>query len=66
VAALARVGAEATANGTGDVEARLDDLLGRVKHDETARQEFLDLLEVLGPDDPRTPGYRRALASRLY
>ncbi len=66
VAALARVGAATAANGEGDVESRLQSLLDRVKHDEAARQEFVDLLEVLGPDDPRTPAYRKALASRLY
>ncbi len=66
VAALARVGIETAGNGHGDVEARLEALLDRVKHDEEARREFVDLLEVLGPDDPRTPAYRRALASRLY
>jgi putative thioredoxin len=37
-----------------------------VKDDEEARQEFVDLLEVMGPDDPRTAGYRRALTSRLF
>jgi len=66
VAALARVGAGDAGDGEGDVEARLQDLLDRVKQDEDARREFVDLLEVLGPDDPRTPAYRRALASRLY
>ena len=66
VAALARVGPEVTADGAGDVESRLQALLDRVKQDEAARQEFVDLLEVLGADDPRTPAYRRALASRLY
>jgi putative thioredoxin len=64
VAALARVGPEAETNG--DVSARLDDLLERVKGDDAARQEFVDLLELLGPEDPRTPEYRRALTSRLY
>ena len=49
-----------------DVNAKLDALLERVKGDDAARQEFLDLLEVLGPDDPRTPTYRRALTSRLF
>ena len=62
VAALARLG-EA---GDGDVDTRLAALLDRVKDDEDARREFVDLLEMLGADDPRTPGYRRALASRLY
>ena len=49
-----------------DLDRRLADLLERAKDDEGARREFLDLLEVLGADDPRTPALRRALASRLY
>jgi putative thioredoxin len=65
VAALARLGQVEDSEGAG-VDARLQDLLGRVKDDEAARREFVDLLEMLGADDPRTPGYRRALASRLY
>jgi putative thioredoxin len=66
IAALARVGdAVAAANGAG-VESKLDSLLDRVKSDEEARQEFLDLLEVLGPDDPRTPKYRKELTARLF
>ena len=48
------------------VDALLDALLDRVKDDEAARQEFLDLLETLGPDDPRTARYRKALAARLF
>jgi putative thioredoxin len=48
------------------VEAKLDALLDRVKDDEAARQEFIDLLEIMGPDDPRTAQYRRALAARLF
>lgn len=63
VAALARTGGAPADNGT---EARLDSLLERVKDDDAARQEFLDLLEVLGPDDPRTAQYRRSLTARLY
>jgi putative thioredoxin len=62
VAALARVGDPVD----DDVTGRLDGLLDRVKDDEEARREFVDLLEMLGADDPRTPQYRRALASRLY
>lgn len=61
LAALARVGAD-----TDGVGARLDALLERVKNDEGARQEYVDLLEVLGPDDPRTAQYRKALTARLY
>jgi putative thioredoxin len=52
--------------GEGGVEDRFESLLGRVKDDEAARQEYLDMLELLGSDDPRTARYRRALASRLY
>lgn len=65
VAALARVG-NGSAGGHEDVEARLTGLLDRVRDDEEARREFVDLLEVLGPDDPRTPRYRKALTSRLF
>lgn len=62
VAALARVGAA----GPDDPAAELDALLDRVKGDDDARRRFLDLLEVLGPDDPRTAQYRRALTTRLF
>ena len=48
------------------VEVLLDGLLDRVKNDEEARQEFVDLLETLGADDPRTTQYRKALAARLF
>jgi len=49
-----------------DVDARLGELLGRVKADEAARKEFLDLLEVLGSDDPRTATWRKRLTTTLY
>lgn len=62
IAALARTGGDQP----GDIEARLTSLLERVKADEEARKEFLDLLEVLGPDDPRTAQYRKQLTARLY
>jgi putative thioredoxin len=65
VAARARLGT-GDADGPVDIDARLTGLLERVKADDAARQEFIDLLEVLGPDDPRTPQYRRALTSRLF
>jgi putative thioredoxin len=64
IAARARVGEEAA--DTEGVESKLDSLLERVKSDEEARQEFVDLLEVLGPDDPRTGEYRKALTARLF
>ena len=64
IAALARTGPGTADNG--NVEARLDDLLGRVKADPDARQEFVDLLEIMGSDDPRTSVYRRRLTTQLY
>jgi putative thioredoxin len=63
VAALARVGTDV---GDDAVSAELDALLERVKDDDDARQRYVDLLEVLGPEDPRTAGYRKALTSRLF
>jgi len=49
-----------------EVEAHLTQLLERVRDDDAARQEFVDLLETLGAEDPRTSSFRRALAARLY
>ncbi|HEY3810572.1 MAG TPA: tetratricopeptide repeat protein [Acidimicrobiales bacterium] len=68
LAAQARLGAEASGSGPGanGVEAKLDSLLERVRDDDAARQEFVDLLEVLGPEDPRTVAYRKALTARLF
>jgi putative thioredoxin len=48
------------------VDRQLDELLGQVKDDEAARQRFLDLLETLGPDDPRAAHYRKELAAHLF
>jgi putative thioredoxin len=66
VAALARVGGDGASPDLDNVEGRLEGLLNRVKGDDEARQEFLDILEVLGPDDPRTSHYRKALTARLF
>ncbi|MDZ7673892.1 MAG: tetratricopeptide repeat protein [Acidimicrobiales bacterium] len=49
-----------------DVEARLDALLAEVKHDEDKHQEFLDMLELMGPTDPRTADYRKKLSAALF
>lgn len=65
LAAEARLADQDVAVGE-DAAALLDQLLERVRDDEAARQEYLDVLETLGPDDPRTATYRRALASRLF
>jgi putative thioredoxin len=37
-----------------------------VKGDDDARQQFIDILELMGPDDPRTAQYRKRLTARLY
>lgn len=66
--ALARVqgSGDAPAGGASDVEAELAELLAVVKADEDARQRFVDLLEVLGPDDPRSSAWRRRLSTALF
>jgi len=68
VAALVRTGeaaAEAGSNGD-DIAAKLDDLLDQVRADDEARQAYVDLLELLGPDDPRTADYRKRLTRQLF
>jgi putative thioredoxin len=64
VAARARTG-PALAD-LGDVEQKLSALLPRVKGDDAARQEFVDLLEVMGAGDPRTADWRRKLTAQLF
>ena len=55
------MGADALTTFDDEVEGRLDALLDRVKDDDEARQEFVDLLELMGADDPRTADYRKKL-----
>jgi putative thioredoxin len=62
VAALARIGVDTR----DDVTDELDALLPRVKDDEEARQRFVDLLEVMGNDDPRTAAYRKQLTTQIF
>jgi putative thioredoxin len=66
VAALVRTGASDGATSGDEIAAQLDALLDQVKGDDDARQQYVDLLEVLGPDDPRTADYRKRLTSRLF
>ena len=49
-----------------DYDATLTALLDQVKGDDEARQQFVDILELMGPHDPRTAAYRRKLTARLY
>jgi putative thioredoxin len=62
VAAKARVGVVPD----DDHDATLTELLDRVKTDDDARQQFVDILELMGPLDPRTATYRKLLTSRLF
>ncbi len=73
VAALARLaiaGVAVPSEGAGgegaELEARIGALLDRVKTDDEARQELVDILETMDPSDPRRAQYRRALTSRLF
>jgi putative thioredoxin len=63
VAALARVGVPTSDD---DTDAQLAALLPQVKTDDEARQRFVDLLELLGPDDPRTADWRKKLTAQLF
>lgn len=62
VAAKARVGSAPD----DDYDATLTGLLDRVKTDDEARQQFVDILELMGPHDPRTASYRKQLTARLF
>jgi putative thioredoxin len=62
VAAKARVGIVPD----DDHDATLTDLLERVKTDDDARQQFVDILELMGATDPRTAKYRKLLTQRLF
>lgn len=62
IAASARL----SMNPVDNYDDELVALLERVKSDEQARQEFLDILEAMGPDDPRTAKYRKLLTARLF
>jgi putative thioredoxin len=65
-ARLLEAGVDVSGAGREEIEAKLDELLERVREDDAARQEYVDLLEAMGADDPRTKEYRRALTARLY
>lgn len=67
IAARARTGESADdVAEDDDLDERLTALLERVPGDEDARQEVVDLLEVMGADDPRTAQYRKALTAKLF
>jgi putative thioredoxin len=53
-------------NPVDNLDAELDALILRVKDDEVARREYLDILETMGPIDPRTAKYRKLLTQKLF
>ena len=61
-----RIAAMSRVDAVGDVEVELAGLLEQVSDDDEARQRYLDLLEVMGPDDPRTVRWRQRLTSVLF
>jgi putative thioredoxin len=67
LAAAARLGAQAGSPvADDDYDDKLAGLLPRVKSDDEARQQYVDLLELMGPDDPRTAEYRKKLSRELF
>ncbi len=60
LAALAR------AEAVEDIDSRLNELLALAREDDEARQAFIDMLEVLGSNNPKATEWRRKLASTLY
>ena len=61
-----RIAAMSRVEAVGAVEVALAGLLEQVRDDDEARQRYLDLLEVMGPDDPRTVRWRQRLTSVLF
>ena len=68
VAALVRTGAPAPDGQRPATRSRPSSTpcSTRCKADDDARQAYVDLLEVLGPDDPRTADYRKRLTRQLF
>ena len=67
IAAAARLGEPQAGEAPSDeYDAKLSALLPRVKDDDEARQQFVDILEVMGTDDPRTAEYRKKLSRELF
>ena len=67
IAAAARLGEPQAGEAPSDeYDAKLAALLPRVKDDDEARQQYVDILEVMGTDDPRTAEYRKQLSRELF
>ncbi|HUR22332.1 MAG TPA: thioredoxin [Acidimicrobiales bacterium] len=68
VAARARVGpaGDSSLGGGEEIVEELEALLPLVKADADSRRRYLDLLEVLGVEDPRSGQYRKLMTARLF
>ena len=66
IAAAARLSMQADVMVADDYDTQLALLLPRVKLDEVARQQYIDVLELMGPDDVRTAGHRKKLTAQLF
>jgi thioredoxin-like negative regulator of GroEL len=53
-------------NPVDNLDVELNALLLRVKDDEVARREYLDILETMGTNDARTGKYRKLLTQKLF
>jgi putative thioredoxin len=49
-----------------EYDKQLTALLLSVKTDDQAKQQYLDTLQKMGPNDPRTSGYRKKLTAQLF
>jgi len=49
-----------------DFDNELATLLSKVKTDEVAKSRYLEILDIMGVDDPRTAGHRRKLTAQLF
>lgn len=63
--ALARTNTTENSGSGVSIEEELSALLEKVKTDDAARQRFVDLLELMGPNNSDTSMWRSKLASRL-
>ncbi len=66
IGAKARLGMKGLPNTGAETTLRLDSLLEKVKEDDASKQEYLDLLATLAPEDPRAVLYRKKLSNKLF
>lgn len=49
-----------------EFDTELAGLLAHVKTDEVKRARYLEILEIMGPNDPRVAGHRKKLTAQLF